>query len=99
MAKTKLFSNIEIEEAARVFKMLSETSRLKIIKVLNEKESCVQTISEKTGLQQANVSKQLKILESAHIIKCRPEGLQRFYRISDKSVIQICKMICKSRKD
>jgi len=99
MNKTKLFIDIDIEEVASRFKMLSETSRLKIIRVLHHKESCVNEIIDETGLQQANVSKQLRILQNAGIVECRPEGLQRYYHIADKTVISICRQVCKLYKN
>jgi DNA-binding transcriptional ArsR family regulator len=98
MTKTQLFKDMDIEEVASRFKILSETSRLKIIRVLHNRESCVNEIIDETGLQQANVSKQLKILQNAGVVECRPDGLQRYYQIIDKTVINICKQVCKSHK-
>jgi len=98
MTKSKLFKDMDIDEVASRFKILSETSRLKIIKVLHNRESCVNEIIEETGLQQANVSKQLKILQNAGVVACRPDGLQRYYQIVDKTVINICKLVCKFHK-
>ena len=95
MAKTDLFFNLDIEKVAARFKMLSEPSRLKILRVLHDKEACVMDIIVGTGLMQANVSKQLRILQDSGIVMCRPKGVQRFYRIADKTVISICKQICK----
>jgi DNA-binding transcriptional ArsR family regulator len=98
MTKSILFKDMDIEEVASRFKILSETSRLKIIRVLHNRESCVNEIIDETGLQQANVSKQLKILQNAGVVECRPDGLQRYYHIIDKTVINICKLVCKSNK-
>lgn len=88
------FSDSEIEHLSQRFKILSEPSRLKILRSLFNGEKCVTEIIKATDLLQANVSKQLKILQDAGIVESRPEGLQRFYHLTDFTVLQICNVIC-----
>lgn len=96
MGKRKFFKDDEeILELANKFKILSEYSRLKILRCLFGGELCVKEIMKATDLLQANVSKQLKILYTNKIVECRPDGLQRYYRIIDLTIIQICKGVCK----
>ena len=97
MEKKAMFTDAEINSIAKRFKVLSEPSRLKILRALTSGEKCVTDIIEQTGLLQANVSKQLKILESDNVVFCRPAGLQRFYRIEDPSVMQICSKVCAAK--
>ncbi len=92
------FTDIEINKMARRFKILSEPSRLKILRSLHSGEKCVTDIIESTGLLQANVSKQLRILEEDNIVVCRPQGLQRFYRIVDTTIAGICSKVCSTEK-
>lgn len=92
------FTDAELVKMAKRFKILSEPSRLKIVRSLYPGEKCVTDIIEATGLLQANVSKQLKILESDSVVVCRPQGLQRFYRIVDPSVAGICAKVCASKE-
>ena len=96
MAKNlkEIFMESEIEQLSQKFKLLSEPSRLKILRSLFEGEKCVTEIIEATGLMQANVSKQLKIMQSNGILECRPEGLQRFYKVADNTVLDICNILC-----
>ena len=89
-----IFDEEEINTLAKRFKILSEPSRLKILRSLFSGEKCVTDIIEITGLLQANVSKQLKILTTSGILTCRPEGLQRFYSVTDPTVLQICNTLC-----
>jgi ArsR family transcriptional regulator, zinc-responsive transcriptional repressor len=99
MEKSKpSFTDDEIDDLALRFKILSEPSRLKILRSLFSGELCVNEIVEATKLMQANVSKQLKILYESKVVECRPSGLQRYYRVIDQKVIHICKEICKSNK-
>ncbi|MGB9912351.1 MAG: ArsR/SmtB family transcription factor [Candidatus Kapaibacteriota bacterium] len=86
-----------MKRLSQIFKILSEMSRLKILRCLMDGEKCVTDIINATGLMQANVSKQIKIMQEAGILQCRPAGLQRFYRIVDPSIIDICETVCKHR--
>jgi DNA-binding transcriptional ArsR family regulator len=90
------FSEEDIANLAEKFKILSEPSRLKILRSLYNGERNVTSIIEATGLLQANVSKQLKILEKSEIVACRKAGLQRFYRVIDEKIFRICASICSS---
>jgi ArsR family transcriptional regulator, zinc-responsive transcriptional repressor len=96
MEKSKKFTNKELEQLAMRFKILSEPSRLKILRSMFAGEKCVYEITNSTKLMQANVSKQLKILVDNGIVKCRPSGLQRYYHIIDRKIIWICKQLCDS---
>jgi len=79
---------------ASKFKVLSEPSRLKIVRTLIPGEKCVTDIINDTELMQANVSKQLKILLQAGILTCKPIGLKRYYALTDSTVLQICQILC-----
>jgi len=90
----KEFTDEEIVLMAERFKMLSEGSRLKIIRTLFEGEKCVNDIVQATGLLQANVSKQLKLLDNHGIVECRAKGLMRYYKLVDFTVQKICAAVC-----
>lgn len=89
-------SDKEIGLLAGRFKILAEPSRLKILRSLFDGERSVNDIVEATGLLQANVSKQLKLLANENILICEQKGLKRYYSISDTTVVQICRLICGS---
>lgn len=91
------FSYKDLETLSEVFKILGEISRLKILRCLMDGEKCVTEIINATGLMQANVSKQIKLMERAGIVACRPQGLQRYYHIIEPSIIEICQMVCRNR--
>ncbi|MEJ2691154.1 MAG: metalloregulator ArsR/SmtB family transcription factor, partial [Deltaproteobacteria bacterium] len=59
----------------KIMKALSDPSRVKIIKMLEYREMCVCEIREVLGLAQPTVSKHLKVLEEAGLVKRRKEGL------------------------
>jgi DNA-binding transcriptional ArsR family regulator len=97
MSQKILFSDDEAEELANKFKILSEASRLKILRALFRGEKCVNEICLKSSMQQANVSKQLGILLKNNVVECRKDGLNRYYQIIDPDLIQMCKQLCKSK--
>lgn len=90
------FSNDELVQIAKRFKILSEPSRLKILHSLFDGEKSVTEIITSTNMLQANVSKQLKILQNNNIVSCRPEGLMRYYKLADHTVKKICNAVCGS---
>ncbi|MBX3043545.1 MAG: winged helix-turn-helix transcriptional regulator [Candidatus Kapabacteria bacterium] len=92
--ENKFLTDSEIEHVAQRFKILSEGSRLKILRSLFDGEKSVSEIIERTGLLQANVSKQLRILQNNGIVNCRPEGLMRYYKLTDFTVQKICHAVC-----
>lgn len=94
--ENRILTDSELEQVAQRFKILSEVSRLKILRSLFDGEKSVSEIIEKTGLLQANVSKQLRILQNHSILNCRPDGLMRYYKLTDFTVQKICHAVCGS---
>ncbi|MEI7825182.1 MAG: metalloregulator ArsR/SmtB family transcription factor [Chlorobiaceae bacterium] len=78
------------------FKLLSEPMRLKILRVLCEREHTVQEIVDKVSASQANISKHLALMHENGIVSRRKEGLKCHYRIADESVIYSCYLSSKS---
>ncbi|MFN2352956.1 MAG: ArsR/SmtB family transcription factor [Desulfopila sp.] len=66
-----------------VMKALSDSSRVKIIKMLQRRVLCVCEIHEALGLAQSSASKHLRILEEAGLVVRCKEGLWVNYHLSD----------------
>lgn len=66
----------------RVIKALSDPSRVKIVKALQEQELCVCEITALLGLAQSTISKHLQILEQAGLTTYRKEGSWIIYRLT-----------------
>ncbi len=81
---------------AEKFRMLSDSTRLAILRALMQGERNVTQVVEETGRNQANVSKHLKMLADAGLVARRKEGLQVFYRLGDPLVERLCKMVCET---
>ena len=92
--KLKL-NSVQIKEIAEYFKVLSEESRLKILNSLCNGQKNVSEIVKYTGLEQANVSRHLKILTQAKILERSTEGVSVYYEIKNKKLFNLCEMVCK----
>ena len=79
---------------ADYFKVLSEVSRLHILNCLREKPMNGKQLAEATGLGQANLSKHLKVLTQAGILKREQQGVSAFYRIKDPMIFELCEVVC-----
>jgi ArsR family transcriptional regulator len=76
---TKLESQYRFKSA--VFHALSDPIRLEIVDYLRDGEKCVCEIVPHLNLVQSLVSRHLKILKDAGIVRCRKESTKRMYSI------------------
>jgi DNA-binding transcriptional ArsR family regulator len=68
---------------AEIFAALSHPSRLEILDLLRDGESCVCHIQAMLGQRQAYISQHLNILRKAGLITSRKEGLWVYYQIAE----------------
>ena len=73
-------------DLADLFKVFSDTTRIKILYSLMAEELCVAGIAEAVGGTQSAVSHQLRILKQAHLVKFRRDGKNVIYELSDDHV-------------
>lgn len=71
---------------ADLFKVFSDTTRIKILFALMDKDLCVADIAETIGASQSAVSHQLRILKQARLVKFQREGKNVVYALSDDHV-------------
>lgn len=76
----------EFEDKARLFRILSHPTRLKILDMLRGGEECVCHMQSVLGKRQAYVSQQLIVLRDAGMVTDRKEGLNVFYTLADQAV-------------
>ncbi len=93
---TKSLSSEAIELVAHRFKILSEPLRLKILQTLQDGEKSVNSLTESVQTSQPNVSKHLKILQDAGVVKRQQQGNTVYYSIADDSIFTLCETVCGS---
>jgi ArsR family transcriptional regulator len=72
-----------------VFHALSDPIRLEIVDYLRDGEKCVCEIVPQLNLIQPLVSRHLKILKDAGIVRCRKDGTKRLYSIVDQRIFSV----------
>lgn len=93
MAKFPLTPDV-LDLIAHRFKALGDPSRLRILNAMRDGELNVGDIVERTGLSQANTSKQLKQLHALGFVARRKVGLFVLYRLADRGVFKLCDIMC-----
>jgi DNA-binding transcriptional ArsR family regulator len=68
---------------AKLFRGLSDPSRLLILRTLRDGESSVSEIVERTGLSQPNVSGHLACLRDCGLVVSRQAGRSVYYALAD----------------
>lgn len=73
-----------MKQSAKVFKALSDETRLRILKMLELRPLCVCEIQYLLKGSQPNVSHHLKTLYDAGLVESKNDGLWVDYRLPDK---------------
>lgn len=73
-------------DLADLFKIFSDTSRVKILFALCAQDLSVNDLAEGVGLSQSAVSHQLRTLKQTHLVKFRRDGKQLIYSLVDDHV-------------
>jgi ArsR family transcriptional regulator len=76
-------------ELADFFKVVGDTTRIKILHALLVAEMCVCDLSNLLNISQSAVSHQLKTLRQADLVTFRKQGKVVFYSLKDEHVRQI----------
>lgn len=85
----KLFENVsnnDLFDLADLFKVFSDSTRIRILFSLFENEKNVNTISKELGISQSAISHQLRYLKDSNLVKSRRNGQSIFYALSDSHV-------------
>jgi DNA-binding transcriptional ArsR family regulator len=85
---------LSIPEAARLFQLLGDASRLRLLRVLAERhEACVSDLCTAIRMPQSATSHHLMLLRRGQLVDCRRAGKHNFYRISSPLVPELLRQI------
>ena len=91
--KTSFEETLPAEEIlydlADLFKVFSDTTRIKILYSLMPGERCVADIAEAVGATQSAVSHQLRILKASRLVKFQRDGKNVLYSLADDHVYTV----------
>jgi ArsR family transcriptional regulator len=77
---------------SKTLKALSDSTRLKIVELLEKREICACEFVPLTKKAQPTVSQHLKVLENANIIKSRRKGKMVIYSVVNKKIFDLIKL-------
>ena len=81
-----------IYDLADLFKVFSDSTRIRILYTLIDGEKNVSDICDEISMNQSAVSHQLKTLKSSHLVKVRRDGKAMLYSLADDHVETILKI-------
>jgi ArsR family transcriptional regulator len=74
---------------AETFKLLGDTTRVRILDALSRAELCVCDIARLLGLTESAVSHQLRLLRSVRLVRPRRAGRMVFYALDDQHILRL----------
>ena len=78
-----------LEFKARLFKVVSDPNRLKILEILRNGDNCQCEIIPLIGQSQPTVSRHLRLLEESGLISSSKDGTKIFYTVVNKHVYKM----------
>ena len=82
------------EAIAEMFRVFGDATRLQILQALTAGEKNVGQLVQELEMTQANVSKHLKTLHDAKIVRREKRGTATYYQIDDDFIHPLCDLIC-----
>lgn len=76
------------DKAARIFKVLSVETRVRIIELLKERSLCVNALAAILGISPAAVSQHLRVLRDADAVIPDKRGYFVHYRVNEKTLAE-----------
>lgn len=94
--------NNKYSEEAELFKILSDSNRLKIIDMLSCGEMCACKILEKFDITQPTLSHHMKVLIDSGLVESRKESNWVYYKLKKetfKKLIDFIQLITNNKND
>ena len=83
-----------LQSLSRLFRLLNDTNRLKILFAIGKETRSVSEIMEETSLQQTLVSFHLRPLRESGIVLTERKGVFIYYRLSEPLLIDLLISLC-----
>ncbi|MFH0812098.1 MAG: metalloregulator ArsR/SmtB family transcription factor [Pseudomonadota bacterium] len=74
-----------MKRIAKIFKALSDETRLRVIKLLQERELCVCELMQVLNMSQPRISRHLSVLKNAGFVDDRREGKWVYYSLRNEA--------------
>ncbi|MBN1505000.1 MAG: winged helix-turn-helix transcriptional regulator [Candidatus Eisenbacteria bacterium] len=77
---------LETRDQARIFKLLSVETRIRMIELLKHRSLCVNALARRLRITPAAVSQHLRVLRDADIVVAEKRGYYVHYRVNRKTL-------------
>jgi ArsR family transcriptional regulator, lead/cadmium/zinc/bismuth-responsive transcriptional repressor len=74
---------------AELFRSFSDTSRVRILSVLTEREENVGSLASLVGISESAISHHLRSLRQMGLVHTRRDGKEIYYRVDDDHLIAL----------
>ena len=87
--RQELLSEASVAALAETFKVLGDTTRVRILDAISRTELCVGDIATLLGLSESAVSHQLRLLRGMRLVRPRRAGQLIFYTLDDLHIVKL----------
>ncbi len=87
--KEDMLSDDLFYKLADFFKILGDTTRMKILFALDKSEMCVCDIANVLRMSKSSISHQLGTLRRSGVVRCRKVGKEVYYTLDDEHIKQV----------
>ena len=88
-ARSYTLPDEEVRSLARLFKVLGDPTRTRILRALRSGELCVCDISHVLDMSISSISHQLRVLREHDLVSFRKDGKIVFYSLADPHVLDL----------
>jgi ArsR family transcriptional regulator, lead/cadmium/zinc/bismuth-responsive transcriptional repressor len=89
VVKRALLPERSVNSLAETFKVLGDTTRIRILDAISQSELCVCDIARLLGLTESAVSHQLRLLRGMRLVRPRRAGRMVFYSLDDQHIVRL----------
>jgi DNA-binding transcriptional ArsR family regulator len=76
----------DFEKQARIFKVLSVGTRVRMVELLKRQSLCVNALANRLDITPAAISQHLRVLRDANIVTGEKRGYFVHYRVNEKTL-------------
>ena len=89
LMKSPVLDEHTAAHVAELFRTFSDTSRVRILSAIVEKEANVTALAEMVGVTESAISHHMRGLRQMRIVRARRDGKEVFYSVDDPHIIAL----------
>ncbi|MFA4983470.1 MAG: metalloregulator ArsR/SmtB family transcription factor [Candidatus Micrarchaeia archaeon] len=97
--KARMLPDKVLFKAAGSFRVLGDSTRIKILHALSHRELCVCDLAHLLSMSQSAVSHQLRVLRNSNLVRFSKEGKVAHYSLSDRHILELVNSGVKHAKE